>query len=153
VLPALAGQMARLDPDGRAGYEARAETFAAALDALDSELRATLAPIAGRGVLTAHASMGYLLRRYGLRDLGAIEPAPGKEPTARHLQDIVRRLRDAGAKAVFTEPGQPRRPAEVVAEAAGVAVSELDVEGGRPGRESYADLLRYNARQLVDALR
>jgi len=53
---------------------------------------------------------------------------------------------------VLTEPQLARRPAEVVAEAAGVRCYEMDPLGGVPGRETYSELLRYNARVLVEAL-
>jgi ABC-type Zn uptake system ZnuABC Zn-binding protein ZnuA len=93
-----------------------------------------------------------LLKRYGLEYAGVIEPYPGKEPMPRHIEKLVRRLQQARAKAVFSEPQLPERPAQVLAETAGVKLRVLDVTGGLPGRMTYAELILYNARVLREAL-
>lgn len=153
LLPALVKRLGELDPAGQSAYAAGAKAFDAELAALDAELALTLAPVRGRAVMLFHPSFCYLLKRYGLVYAGAIEPAPGKEATPRYLQQVIGLLRERQVKAVFTEPQLPARPAEVVAEAAGLPLRELDPNGGRPGRDSYAEVLRYNARTLAEALR
>jgi zinc transport system substrate-binding protein len=153
IVPALAGAMTRLDPAGAATYERNASAFAARLTALDARIAARLAPVRGRPVLLFHPSFQYLIRRYGLRLAGVLEPFPGKEPTPRALQAAVALVAREGVKAVFSEPQLPRRPAEVLAEAAGIKVFVLDPLGGAPGRESYEELLDYNAGVLLEALR
>jgi ABC-type Zn uptake system ZnuABC Zn-binding protein ZnuA len=61
-------------------------------------------------------------------------------------------IRAAGVRVIFTETQLQRRPAEVVAAEAGVALAELDPLGGFPGRDTYQDLLRFDAAVLADAL-
>lgn len=153
VLPALAAALGELDPPGRAEYEANARAFAERLDALDREMAETLAPLRGQSVMLFHPSLQYFLRRYGLKLAGTIEPFPGKEPTPRYLAAAARRLRESGARAVFSEPQLPARPAEALAETAGLRAHELDPYGGAPGRERYEDALRFNARVLREALK
>lgn len=152
MLPALADGLCRADAAGCDGYRARARTFGEELATLERETAITLAPVRGRGLVLLHPSMRYLLARHGIRVVGVIEPSPGKEPTPRYLRDLVATIEATGARAVFTEPQLPARPAEVVAEAAHVKLGLLDPNGGVAGRTRYADLIRYNARALRETL-
>lgn len=153
LLPALAEELGRLDPEGRAVYRGNAERFASDLQSLHEELAETLRPVCGRRVALFHPSFHYLFHRYGIVASAVLEPAPGKEPTARYVKEVIATLRETEASAVFTEPQLPRRPAEVVAEATRLPLGELDPLGGGPGRTTYADLMRYNAKEIRRAVR
>ncbi len=153
MLPALVRELSTLDPGGAAAYAANAQAMAERLDRLDAELRRTLAPVAGRAALLFHPSFNYLFHRYRLKPAGVVETAPGREPTPKSLLTLVTRVRQERIKAIFTEPQLARRPAEVLAEAAGVRVYELDPLGGSAGRQTYDELLRFNAAVLAEALR
>jgi len=152
LLPGLLRTLCGLDRPGCAAYATGARRFRATLRSLDAEVATLLAPVRGRAVLLFHPSFQYLLARYGLVMAGSIEPSPGKEPTPKYIEEVVRTVQRLGVRSVFTEPQLPPRPAEVVAEAAHVAVHVLDPNGGVAGRETYADLIRYNARVLREAL-
>ncbi len=153
ALPGLVEQLSRLDPAGAAEYEANGRRFAAQLDDLNADLQRLLAPVRGRPVVLLHPSFQYMLHRYGMRLAAVITPSPGKEPTPRRLEKLVQVIREEGVRAVFGEPQLPRRPADVLAEAAGIKVALLDPIGGVPGRQTYGELLEYNARVLAETLR
>jgi ABC-type Zn uptake system ZnuABC Zn-binding protein ZnuA len=153
LLPALVKRLAELDPGGRAAYEANASRFHRKLQALHDELRETLKPVRGQRVALFHPSFNYLFARYGIVCAAVVEVLPGKEPTARNVERMIGTLRRTGARAVFTEPQLPRKPAEILAEGAGIPVGELDPLGGEPGRMTYADLLRFNARALRECVK
>lgn len=152
MLPELVRELSSLDPEGAASYEAQSARFAASLDRLDAALREQTAPVKGKPVVMFHSGWNYFLERYGLEVVALIEPSPGKEATAKHITHIVDVIRSMGVKAVFTEPQLARRPVEVVAEAGGVPVFEVDPLGGVPGRMTYEELLQSNAAVLVEAL-
>ncbi len=67
---AMARQLARefsaMDPAHAAQYRANAEKLEAALTALDAELKATLAGLAGRPFIVFHDVTQYFETRYGL---------------------------------------------------------------------------------------
>jgi ABC-type Zn uptake system ZnuABC Zn-binding protein ZnuA len=152
MLPRLTEELARLDPEGRAVYARNADAFSKQLQLLHEELQRTLAPVRGQAVILFHPSFLYLLRRYGLVCAGAVEPSPGREPTAREMQDLIRRVKLSGVRAIFSEPQLPVQPARVMAESAHVKLSMLDPTGGVEGRRTYGELLRYNAAALAEAL-
>lgn len=152
ILPAIAGAMAEADPEGRITYEANAAKFGAELDALDSKLASMLAPVKGKSVFLVHPSFQYLFHRYGIVLAGVIEASPGREPTPKDIQALAEKFIASGAKAVFTEPQVSPRSAAVLAEAVHAPVYELDPMGGAEGRDTYADLIFYNASVLLKAL-
>lgn len=152
LLPALAGELARLDPGGTSIYLANADAFAVKLDALDREVSAMLAPVEGESVLLLHPSFQYLLTDYGLAIAAVVEPSPGKEPTARWIAEVAALARERHLKAVFTEPQLPEAPVRVISEEAHLPVYVLDPLGGQPGRETYDEMVKYNAQTLAEAL-
>ena len=153
ALPALAEALAGVDPARADSYRRRAATLAAELEALDAELRVTLAPLAGAAFVPFHDAWPYFAARYGLDLVVEIEPFPGREPSPAFLREALGLIRASGASAVFSEVQLERRPAQAVADEAGIALYELDPLGGLPGREVYQDLLRWNAAVLVEGLR
>lgn len=153
ALPALAEALAAVDPQHAAGYRARAVALADDLANLDAELATTLAPIAGAAFVPFHDAWPYFAARYGLDLVVEIEPFPGREPSPAYLATALRSVRDSGARAIFSETQLNRRPAQVVADEAGVALFELDPLGGAADRRTYQELLRWNARVLLEALR
>lgn len=154
ILPALAAELARLDPPGAAQYQSNAAAFSKQLDALDAELKTLLAPIEGQATLLFHPSFAYLFQRYGIVLAGVIEQFPGKEPSPKYLQGLIGQIKSQHIRAIFTETLLPKQPAEVIAEGTGVPVLELDPACGDSGRAyaDYSDWLLYNARMLREAL-
>jgi ABC-type Zn uptake system ZnuABC Zn-binding protein ZnuA len=152
LLPALADQLAELDPAGTEDYRSNAEAFTVRLDALDEELTELLKPVEGQALVLFHPSFRYLLRDYGLELAAVIEPSPGMEPSPRDIVQLQQIAAEQGVSAVFTEPQLPPGPARALADAAGLPLYELDPLGGGEGRSTYLELLRYNAQTIARAL-
>lgn len=150
VVPALAEAMAAADPERAAVYRARAGAFVSELEALSRTLEDRLQPLAGAAIAQFHPSWDYLFHRHNLRAVGLIEPAPGKEASPRYLRDLIALLRKEEVRVILTEPQLPVRPAEVVAEATGAKIIELDPVGG--ARHADPDYAAWLLRQ-VDRLR
>jgi ABC-type Zn uptake system ZnuABC Zn-binding protein ZnuA len=148
----LAEKLAAVDPAGADGYRRRAAAFGAELTALDEEIGASLAPVRGAGILSAHDAWPRFAARYGLRTVGSIEPVPGREPSPRDLAALVKTARREGIRTLFTEPQFPPSAARVVADEAGIRVATADPIGGVPGRSGYAELMRWNARVFREGL-
>lgn len=148
----LAEAFAGVDPAGREGYRARARALEAELEALDREIEARLRPVKGRSFVAAHAAWSHFAGRYGLRERGAIEPVPGREPSARELKALVDGAREAGDGVLFTEPQFPVGAARAVASDAGLGLVLVDPIGGVPTRATYAETMRFNATAFLTGL-
>jgi len=148
MIPELVRQLAELDPAGMELYYANGRRFSDELTALDQELTRLFQAVQTQPFFLFHPSFQYLFKRYQLRLAGLIEPFPGREPSPKFLRDLTDRIKSTGATAVFSEVELPARPAEVLAEAAGVRLFQLDPLGGTPSLYSYFELMRFNARVL-----
>jgi zinc transport system substrate-binding protein len=150
----IASAFIQADPGHRAQYEANLQNYLTALDELNREIESRASGWRLRDFVSFHPSFSYFARRYNLHEVGVIEAAPGREPTPRHLQNLVAAIRRYGIKVVFAEPQLNPRVAEVIAQEAGVKVLMLDPIGGPPPYGSdYLKLMRANLAALDEALR
>lgn len=152
LVPTLVEQLSKLNSGNREKYEANASKFIAKLDSLDNIVKLKIKAIEGKPVFLFHPSLLYFMKRYNLTYAGSIEPAPGKESSPRFISELAERIKASGAKAIFSEPQLPDKPAKLLAEEAGVNYYLLDPIGGGPGRESIFELINYNADILIKAL-
>jgi len=132
-------------PDDTAYFTENYETFIADLDALDAELGAAFAPIAGETILVFHPAFGYLADAYGFEQ-ESIE-IEGKDPTPAQLQSIIDEARADGVKVVFVQAQFSTKSAESVASAIGGAVVQID-----PLAPDYVENLTSMAETIVSAL-
>jgi ABC-type Zn uptake system ZnuABC Zn-binding protein ZnuA len=154
LLPRIEAVLNDAAPEHAAGIAERRAALADSLTALDAEIRAALAAAPTHAFVSTHSAWVYYARRYGLDEIGAIYASPGREPSSRHLAQLVDGARAAGVRAVFIEPQLGEAGARTVASELGVGVHLLDPQGGedQPGRDSYASLLRFNTAAMVEAL-
>ncbi len=147
----------RVDPAGRSRYEANAASLRADFRSLDAAYRQGLARCRRREFITAHASFGYLARRYGLRMVPISGLAPEAEPSPTRLKDVIQEARRAGIRVIYVEPRGDRRPAETVAREIGGRTAVLDPLESLPpqarrGRNAYFKVMYENLAQLLRGL-
>ena len=152
AVPLIVEQLVKVDPEHAVNYRTNGQKVAKELGTLEAELQMKLEPLKGAAFVPFHDAWPYFARRFGLNLVVEIEPAPGREPSPAYIADALAQIKQSGAKAIFSEVELPARPAEVVAESAGVPLFTLDPLGGSEKTQRYADLLRYNARTILTAL-
>jgi ABC-type Zn uptake system ZnuABC Zn-binding protein ZnuA len=150
--------LATVDPGNAAAYTARAAAYAGQLDALDAWIRAEVAqiPAARRKLVTFHDAFQYFAQRYGLTVKGYVVSSPGKEPSAKAMADLARRIRDEQVPAVFAEADYNPKLLEVLGREAGVTVvTDLydDSLSAGPPADSYLTLMRHDVTVIVSALK
>ncbi len=143
---------AKADPADSSYFAQRASSYIAGLTALDKQIAGTVKTFRTREYVTFHPAWNYFSRRYGLTVAGVIEEGPGKEPTARHIDRILRELRRLKIRVVFAETQFSPRMAEAIAREAGGRVLMLDPIGGQKERASYIDMMRYNLALMKKAM-
>lgn len=140
-----AAALSRLDPEGAAGYAARADSLGLVLNALDEELREELKPYSGGRFYVFHPAFGHFASAYGLEQR-SIE-AGGHEPGPRELAELARRAKAEGARTVFVQPQFPSRSASVIADELGGSVVLID-----PLAYDYIDNMRSIAASIRRSL-
>jgi ABC-type Zn uptake system ZnuABC Zn-binding protein ZnuA len=149
------------DPAGTAEYEANAAAYDTRLDELDAWIEAQVdqLPPSSRKLVMNHASHGYFADRYGLEVIGTVIPGAGTSasPTAQQLGELTRAIRDSGVRAIFVEIDENPDLAKQIAAETGVAVvSDLLDHSLTPAggvAPSYIDMMKYDTRRIVEALR
>lgn len=151
---AIAKALAELDPANAATYQANAERQVAALKALEGELKAALAPVAGKPFIVFHDAYPYFEERFGLTAAGSITVSPEKAPGAQRLAEIRAKIQETGAVCVFAEPQFEPRVISVVTEGTQVRTGTLDPLGAdlAAGADLYAALLRKMAASFTACL-
>ena len=131
------------------------------LTELDAEVRTTLASIpADRRVLvTDHDAFAYFADAYDFETVGVVVPggSTDAEPSSADLAAIVEVIKQQQVPAIFSNVSVSPQIVQAVAAEVGadVAVVPLFVDSLGPegsGAETYADMMRTNARLIADAL-
>jgi ABC-type Zn uptake system ZnuABC Zn-binding protein ZnuA len=145
------------DPAGADTYRANAERYLGELAALDAELETTLSvvPTQSRKLIAAHDALPYFARHYGFELIGAVLSSEAQEPSPSALIALIRQTRQAGVRAVFTEPQLNPRLIQQVARETGIQIVPTYSDSFPPDSSirTYAEMMRVNARNIADALR
>ncbi|MBL8564237.1 MAG: zinc ABC transporter substrate-binding protein [Hyphomicrobiaceae bacterium] len=154
IVRAAATALAARAPDLAGKLEANAAAAIARIDALDAELKSSVAGLAGKPFIVFHDAYQYFERRYGLGAAGSITLNPEVKPSAKRLTAIRAKVQKLGATCVFAEPQFSPRIVASVIEGSAARSGELDPEGASipNGPELYPTLMRNLARSLNDCL-
>lgn len=153
MLDDIVASLVEYSPGNAETYKKNAFRFAKTLDHLNDEITRLVNPIKAQPIVLFHPSFNYFIKRYDLFLAGIVESAPGKEPSPKFIHQTLKEIRSVKAKVLFSEIQSSKSSVRVLAEAAGVKVYELDPIGGTKGRTTYNDILLYNTKIFVTALR
>jgi len=148
-------ELTSLDPAGARHYAANSERYRKELRELDVWFRDQVQqiPASRRKLVTYHDAFGYMADAYGFELVGFLVRNPDREPSARDMARLVDQMRDLGVRAVFAEPQINPKFAQALAQEAGVRVGILYSDSLTSSIPTYVEMMRYNARALVGALR
>jgi len=154
----IGSALIRTDPPHAAAYRANESQELARLRELDRWIRAQIAtvPPERRAMICFHDAWFYFDRRYGIKDVGAIEPSPGREPSPAYFAHIIELARADRVRAVFGEPQYSSKLAAALQSGAGITKFVNlydDTLGTGPDVATYEDMMRYDVNAIVTALR
>jgi zinc/manganese transport system substrate-binding protein len=134
----LAQRLAEVDPANVAYYQARYKAFAERWTAAIANWEKQAAPLKGTPVVVQHKAFTYLIAWLGLKEVAALEPKPGVEPTTAHLSEVLATLQKQPAKMVLRAAYQSDRASQWIAERTKIAVVTLPFTVG--GDDEAKDL-------------
>jgi zinc transport system substrate-binding protein len=151
----IAEALGKARPELKTVFDANYAAFAARLDALDMKIKKDTSQFSVKQFVEFHPAWEYFAKRYGLTPVGTIEEFPGKEPTPKEIQKIIKQIDKYGIKAVFAEPQLSPKAAKVIADEAHVKVVMLDPEGkaGQSGNGDYILLMERNLEAMKEAMK
>ncbi|WP_374486509.1 metal ABC transporter substrate-binding protein [Zoogloea sp.] len=101
VADMLAARLIQLDPANAAAYKAGLVRFSERWKAAMVRWEQAAAPLRGVPVWVQHRSFPYMADWLGLKELGALEPKPGVEPSSAHLASILERQKATPARLIL----------------------------------------------------
>ncbi|MDP1889490.1 MAG: metal ABC transporter substrate-binding protein [Gemmatimonadaceae bacterium] len=150
----FAAKFSQLDPKNAATYQANTKAWEDKLNAAEASWKTDLAAIKGKPVVAWHTSWRYFAEYTGMKIVAYMEPKPGVPPSPAHLLQVVRLVKQSGAKAIIMEPFYDHKLADLVARQTGAKVLILPPSvGGAPGINDYVQLMRHDISQLAAAVR
>ncbi len=138
VAVALGARLRQIDPSHAAQYEKQQADFTQRWQQAIAKWTSQAAPLRGVSVVSQHKGFVYLYDWLGLKDVAVLEPKPGVEPTASHLQEVLATLKGSPAKMVLYSAYQDARPSEWLGKNGGIAVVKIPFTVG--GSDAAKDL-------------
>ena len=150
--------LAAAAPADAEGFKARAVAYLTDLDALEREVRETIAkiPEGRRKVISTHNAFGYFAAAYGVEFIAPVGVSTESEASARDIAKIITQIRAARIPAVFleniTDPRlMGRISAETGAKVGGTHNSD-SLTGVLGESTTYIAMVRHNIKAMTSAL-
>ncbi|MDJ0808211.1 MAG: zinc ABC transporter substrate-binding protein [Gammaproteobacteria bacterium] len=147
-------QLMTVDPEHSERYRLNAQQMLARLATLNLELRETLSSIRSLPYMVFHDAYQYFERHYALNTVGSIVISPERQPGARRIHEVHKKLKQHKVRCIFSEPQFKPKLISTLTEGTQVSTGLLDPVGAElpEGPEAYFQLLRNLADNLVGCL-
>jgi zinc/manganese transport system substrate-binding protein len=153
VAAALSARMIELDAADAATFRERYGNFETRWRASIAKWESQAAVLRGVPVLVQHKAFSYLLQWLGMKEIGALEPKPGVEPTAASLSEILALQQRQPAKMVIRAAYQGDRASQWIAERARIpAVALPFTVGGDPAARDLTTVFDVTIARLTGAI-
>ncbi|MEK9911249.1 MAG: zinc ABC transporter substrate-binding protein, partial [Candidatus Puniceispirillum sp.] len=149
-LVVIAARLAKADPENASTYAANADSMAARLATIETDIASQLASYSAAKFLVLHDAHVYFERRFGLHNYGAITTEPDVMPTASRVKALRDELREHHFDCIFTEPFLGQKAVALIAEGSKVSIGTLDpIASNLPaGAQLYPNLLMSYAKAV-----
>ncbi|HSX13265.1 MAG TPA: zinc ABC transporter substrate-binding protein [Chlamydiales bacterium] len=138
----IANVLASRFPEKQATFQKNSEELIRELDSLDIEIKTILEHAPSKSFLVSHAAFAYFCKEYDLHQF-SIEYG-GKEPTAKHLTQLMHEMQESKAKVAIAMPQHSNKGVELIANKTGMHLHEID-----PYASDYAETMRALAQLMV----
>ena len=154
IAKALSARLSELDPLNAAFYQTRLQTFTLAWQAALARWEKQAAPLKAQPILVQHLGFPYLNNWLGMKQIAALEPKPGMEPSASHLAQVLTQLQQHPARMVIRAAYQSPKPSEWIAEHAHIPAVALPFSvGGSDGAKDLFGLFDDTIARLLAGLK
>ncbi len=140
-------------PQHQTDFTRNRDAYFSKLDAKIAEWEKEAKPLKGVKFIAYHEEWNYFAPRYGMDFFGTIELKPGIDPTPRHIEELIARMKADRVPIVAREPQFPEKVPKRIAEQTGATMVTLPImPGGVPNTETYIKMMDYIIQTLVKAI-
>lgn len=112
---AITKKLCELDYHNASNYRNNQSVFLNKWNSKLAEWDRKLKSLQGISVVEYHKNFDYLLRRYGIKLVGTVEPLPGIPPTSRHMETISQIIARHSVKFIIHDVYHPERASKLLA--------------------------------------
>lgn len=150
-------KIAAQDPKHEEIYQQNLNSLLEKLDELDKKLAEATSKSLKKDVVTSHAFLSYMAKRYGFNQISITGLSPQDEPSPKKIAEIVNIVKSKGVKYILVEKGSSSKLPETVANEAGAQILTInpletlwpdEIEAG----EDYFSVMEKNLDVLRQAL-
>jgi zinc/manganese transport system substrate-binding protein len=129
--------LSKADPKHADLYAANEKKFDEECAKRNQDWHARMAGLKGTAIVTYHSSWVYFAKAFDLRIVGYVEPYPGIPPTAKHLQELVGKIKAEKAKILIQEPYYGDSDPQFLARETGIKVFRFTPSCEGVGADDY----------------
>jgi zinc/manganese transport system substrate-binding protein len=137
----IAAKLGQLRPESASVFKANADKVAALLQ---GRMAGWQAKLAGKNIkfVSYHADLPYFAARFGLTQVGTIQPKPGIEPGPREIEALAAAMQQHGVKLIVKESFYSERIPNQLAKMTGAKVVSIPIlVNGTPAARDYVSLI------------
>ncbi len=127
----------KADPAHAALFDGNAKRFTEEYAKRIANWKNKMAPLNGSAIITYHSSWVYFAHAFGLKIVGYVEPFPGIPPTAKHLQELVEKIKTEKAGMLIQEPYYAGSDPDFLNRQTGIKVFRLTPACESTGADGY----------------
>src|SRR6266436_2344186 len=125
VAAALGARLQQVDPSHASQYAQRQADFMQRWRDALARWTAQGAPLKSVPVVSQHKAFSYLYDWLGMKEVAVLEPKPGVEPSASHLEQVLATLKGTRVRMVLYAAYQDPRPSEWLSSHAAIPAVKL----------------------------
>jgi zinc transport system substrate-binding protein len=154
-LNVIAAQLSAADPDNAGAYFANAAAGRAEMDALVTQVNATLEPVRGGRFVVFHDAYQYFEADFNFPASGAISIGDSSDPSPARIAEIQGRIAEEGISCVLSEPQFNAGLVTTVLDGSDANTGVIDPLGSNleQGSALYPQLIINMATTLSDCLK
>jgi zinc/manganese transport system substrate-binding protein len=154
VAKALGARLAQVDPPHAAQYAERTTAFLQRWQLNLNRWAAQAVPLRGLSIAVHHKAYTYMEDWLGLTEVAVLEPKPGVEPSASHLEEVLQVLKAHPVRLVVYSAYQDPKPDEWLSTNAHIPAVKLPFTvGGTDGAKDLTGLFDDTLARLLGALK
>lgn len=137
----IAAKLGQLRPESAATFKANGDKYASMLQGKMTGWKSTLA---GKNIkfVSYHRDLPYFTARFGLTQVGTIQPKPGIEPGPRDIEALAATMKQQGVTLILKESFYSDRIPNQLAQLTGAKVVSIPIlVNGTPAAKDYVSLI------------
>lgn len=146
----FAKKLSILDPENKSEYQRNLSNFLEKLKNLKEYGKKKIGSLKNKKFISYHYAWPYFTKAFGLDYVGVIEMGHGREPTPKHILNLIRIIKKYRIKSIFAaKQFYNRKYGELIVREAGVKIIFLDPFGIN---KNYIEMMKFNIDRVYQGL-